>query len=154
MSLPILGYACLALAVVAGFARYQLVITRLELANLKTASAAAAASASATYRNKEQALIVAVTGVANDLQASREQAAAAVAALEQRLRERSRVWAPSPATAAAANTCRDLQAPAAEILPGPTRGDLVALAGAAEQVRQQLLACQAVLVKEREGLKP
>lgn len=132
-----------------GLSRYQVMSLKKDMAEMRTQHAEAGKKASEEYRVKEQALVTFSTRTANELHEARTQLSAAVLAADQRLRDRARVWAPTPAASASAAACRDLDAPAVAILPGSTRGDLVELARKAEDVRLNLLACQKDLVETR-----
>ncbi len=144
-----LAYVTLALAAGLGLSRCQTLDARRDLAEFKSTAAQAAQKAENTYRTKEQALVEFATRTAHELHQAREKAAADTAALSGRLRERAVLPGASAATQAAAAACRDLDAPAVGVLPGPTREDLVDLAKRAEVTRQALLACQKQIAEDR-----
>ena len=150
--LPAWAWLALVLTLWGGLQLHR--VNELTAATQKAAITAAQAVtyASEAARAKEQHLSTINQGISDALSKATIELNGARAAVSDRLQRLAHAKPANQRAADALTACRSNDSPAAAILPDATRDALVDLARDADQVSNQLTACQAYL-KDAEGEK-
>jgi hypothetical protein len=152
-AVPLWVYPAVALLAWGGCSNYKAGQAKAKLAAAAQQSEKARAVENEKARATERSLVEGAGRVADELSKAQANVSAARRGVEQRLRAAAEAGAAGRSGAAAPAACGGDDTPAIGVLSRQAREDLVSFAEDAEQVRQRLMACQALARDIREKLK-